>query len=100
MAFSTVFDSEEVRKAAEPYVRVLIRVPEAYLLLHRFDTTRPGLLVLDADGRRVDSLDLLPVHAGHLSAADVARWLGAAVRKAPRERFVIARLRRRSCGLH
>lgn len=84
-----MFDSEAVRTAAASYVRVLIRVPEAYLLLRRFDTTRPGLLVLDADGRRVGSLDLSPVLRGELSAKDVAAWLDTASEKAPRERFVI-----------
>ena len=44
--------------ATKPYVRILIRVPEAYLLLRPYNTTRPGLLILDADGRRIDSIAL------------------------------------------
>ncbi|MHC4550002.1 MAG: hypothetical protein ACYTEZ_14615 [Planctomycetota bacterium] len=39
-------------------MRILVRVPEAYLLLFPLDTVRPGLLVLDADGRRAASLAL------------------------------------------
>ncbi len=39
-------------------MRILVRVPEAYLLLSPYATQRPGLLILDADGRRVDSIKL------------------------------------------
>jgi hypothetical protein len=58
--------------AAKAYVRVLIRVPEAYLLLKDFKAKRPGLLVLDGDGRRVGAIAL----AG-AKPANVARALTA-----------------------
>ena len=45
-------------EAADAYVRILIRVPEAYLLLYPLSTSRPGLLVLDADARRVHHIAL------------------------------------------
>jgi hypothetical protein len=63
-------------------VRVLIRVPEAYLLLEEFSAKRPGLVVLDSDGRRVDSLSLKGA-----AAADVATWLEQAQTKGARERL-------------
>ena len=69
---------------------VLIRVPEAYLLLKEFGATRPGLLVLDSDGRRIDGLAL----AGQ-TPASVALWLGKAETKVPRER---SRIRVSSAG--
>ncbi len=76
-----------VKNAAEGYVTQLIRVPEAYLLLRRFDTTRPGLLILDAEGRRVDSIDLRPALRGELKPEAVAKRLNAAKTKTPTERF-------------
>ncbi len=76
-----------VQNAAKGYVTQLIRVPEAYLLLRRFDTTRPGLLILDADGRRVDSIDLRPALRGELEPEAVAKRLSAAKTKTPTERF-------------
>ncbi len=62
-------------------------MPEAYLLLRRFDTSRPGFLILDADGRRVDSIDLAPALRGALKPEAVAKRLNAAKTKAPTERF-------------
>ena len=56
--------------AAEPYVRILIRVPVAYHLMRQYKCTRPGLMVLDADGRRVDAIPL-----GAKKAGQVAEWL-------------------------
>ena len=56
--------------AAEPYVRILIRVPVAYHLMRQYKCTRPGLMVLDADGRRVDAIPLRAKKAGQ-----VAEWL-------------------------
>ena len=69
-------------KAAAPFERLLIRVPEAYLLLRHYETTRPGLLVLDADGRRVTSIDLSRALRDKWKPADVAKKLDEA-RKAP-----------------
>ena len=66
-------------------MRVLVRVPEAYLLLRPFDTTRPGLLVLDADARRVASVPL----TGRPIAADVADRLTKAQGARPRERVLL-----------
>jgi len=42
-----------VREAAAPYLRVLVRVPEAYWLVRDYKATRPGVLVLDGVGRKV-----------------------------------------------
>ncbi len=55
---SELLDTKEIVDAADPYVRILIKVPEAYLLLFPLATSRPGLLVLDADARRVHSIAL------------------------------------------
>ncbi len=62
-----------MREAADAYVRILIRVPEAYLLLYPLSTSRPGLLVLDADARRVHDIDL------PTDAATIAKQLRAVV---------------------
>ncbi len=62
-----------------------MRVPEAYPLLLPYEATRPGLLVLDADGRRVDALALTEA----LAPAAVAKWLREGKGAAPRERFVL-----------
>jgi len=73
-------DSKEVVAAAAPFVRIKIPVPDAYLMLREYSATRPGLLVLDADGRRVDSLALLKKNS-----AEVAAWLKATAAKKPHE---------------
>lgn len=65
-------------------MRVLVRVPEAYLLLEPFEAVRPGLLVLDADGRRVTCVPL----TGTPKAVEVARLLREAVTSPGIERFV------------
>lgn len=82
-----MFADADVRKAAEPFVRVLVRVPEAYLLLKPYDSSRPGLLVMDANGRRVDALSLSPVLTDELKPAEIAKWLSEALRTPPRERI-------------
>lgn len=64
---------------------MLVRVPEAYLLLRPFDTTRPGLLVLDADARRVASIPL----TGKPDIDAVADKLAKALKTAPRERVLL-----------
>lgn len=64
---------------------MLVRVPEAYLLLRPFDTTRPGLLVLDADARRIASIPL----TGKPNASHVADELTKALKTPPRERLLI-----------
>ena len=74
-------------KAAAPYERLMIRVPEAYLLLRHYETTRPGLLVLDADGRRVTSIDLSRALQEEWKPADLAKKLDEA-RKAPALEYV------------
>jgi hypothetical protein len=101
-SLSTLLRDEKVRDAAEPFVRVLVRVPEAYLLLKPYEATRPGLLVLDADGRRVASVSL----EDEPDAEEVAREIRQA-REAPSvERFVlrgdpdgVARLAKRLASL-
>jgi len=45
-------------RAAGAFVRLLVRVPEAYSLLEPFAASRPGLVILDGHGRRVDAIDL------------------------------------------
>ena len=69
-------------KAGGNYVRIRIRVPEAYLLLRPYETTRPGLLVLDADARRVDSIPLPGMGAPRIDSATIAKRLNAARTKA------------------
>lgn len=71
-------------EAAAPFVRVLVRVPEGYLLVTAYDTTRPALLVIDADGRRVDSIPLLGS-----KPEDIAAKLVAARTAKATERFVL-----------
>jgi len=74
--------------AAEGYVRILIRVPEAYLILRPFETTRPGLLVLDADARRVASFPLRGL-GGTPSAKEIVKALDAARTQEPTERLLL-----------
>ncbi len=59
-----------------------MRVPEAYLLLKQYETTRPGLLVLDADGRRVDSIPLPGMGSPRIAPREIARRLDVA-KKSP-----------------
>ena len=68
-------------------MRVLVRVPEAYALLAPYETTRPGLLVLDADGRRIDSIDLAPQRGAAPDADTVARRLREAAKAPVLERW-------------
>ncbi|MHC4134718.1 MAG: hypothetical protein ACYTDU_10335 [Planctomycetota bacterium] len=77
-------------KAAEPFVRIRIRVPEAYLLLFGFDAKRPGLLVLDADGRRVAGIDLPGMGGAPADPTLVADLLDAAATDPPVEMFRVA----------
>jgi len=72
--------------AARAFARVLVRVPEAYLIVSRIESTRPGLLVLDADGRRVDSVSLLD---RDLTSARLAKWLTRAATAPARERWTL-----------
>jgi len=62
-----------------------VRVPEAYLLVRQYDTMRPGLLVLDADGRRVASLALPGMGAPAVEPEALARWLAAGEKAPARE---------------
>jgi hypothetical protein len=64
--------------ASKKYMRVLVRVPEAYLLVRTLKATRPGLLILDADGRRVDSIPFPGMGAPPIDAATIAKRLVAA----------------------
>ncbi|MDH3591982.1 MAG: hypothetical protein OER88_08895 [Planctomycetota bacterium] len=64
--------------AGDAFTRVRVRVPEAYLLLRPYQTTRPGLLVLDADGRRVASIGLPGMGAPPITSAEIATRLAAA----------------------
>jgi len=74
-----------VRKESQAFRRVLIRVPEAYLLVSWLDCTRPGLLVLDSDGRRVGAMSLVGVSDPGL----VAKWLSEVREKPAVERFLL-----------
>ena len=53
-----LFQNQQFKNAAAPFVRVLVRVPDAYVLLRPLGAVRPGLVVLDADGRTVSSVSL------------------------------------------
>ncbi len=64
-------------------------MPEAYLLLGHYKTTRPGLLVLDADGRRVDSISLPGLNHPGVDASTCAKRLRTA-HKAPALEYVRA----------
>ena len=70
-------------RAAAPFVRLLVRVPEAYSLLGPFDATRPGILVIDGCGRRVDVIDLARV----LDPAEIAKRLESAATAPALERI-------------
>ena len=70
-------------RAAGPFVRLLVRVPEAYALLGPFDATRPGLLVIDGDGRRVDVIDLVTV----VDPGEIAKRLESAATAVALERI-------------
>ncbi len=70
-------------RAAAPFVRLLVRVPEAYALLGPFDATRPGLLVIDGCGRRVDVIDLAHV----ADPGEIAKRLEAAATAPALERI-------------
>ena len=70
-------------RAAGPFVRLLVRVPEAYALLGPFDATRPGLLVIDGDGRRVDVIDLVAV----VDPGEIAKRLESAATAVALERI-------------
>ena len=84
---SRLLDTQPVVAAAEGYVRIRVRVPEAYLLLSALDATRPGLLVLDDAGRRGDCIPLPGMGAPDIGPDEVAKRLRAA-RDAPAlERF-------------
>jgi len=74
-----------VTKIANRFVKIKIRVPEGYLLVRMYDTTRPALLVLDADGRRIDSIKLLGA-----KPADVAARLKVALNAPAEERFILS----------
>ena len=39
---------------AQHYVRVLVKVPEAYWLVRDYQCTRPGVLLLDSAGRKLE----------------------------------------------
>jgi hypothetical protein len=69
-------------EAAAPFERILVRVPEAYLLVSRFKTKRPGLLVLDADGRKVDAIKID-------DTGSVAARLRSSLRKQALEEYVV-----------
>ena len=68
---------------------MLIRVPEAYPIIRKYDTIRPGLLLLDADGRRIDSIDLRGAVTGKLHAPTVAKRLRLALKITAMELFWI-----------
>ena len=70
-------------------------MPEAYLLLRQYETSRPGVLILDADGRRVDSIPLPGMGAPNIEAAELAKRLQAA-KKAPAIEHMRAALKGRA----
>ena len=71
-------------------MRIRIRVPEAYLLLFGFDAKRPGLLVLDPDGRRVAGIDLPGMGGAPVDPTLIADLLDAAATDPPVEMLRVA----------
>ena len=53
-----MLNTEPVIKAADGFVRVMVKVPEGYLLLKPLDTSRPAIFVIDHNGSRVTSISL------------------------------------------
>lgn len=51
-----MWSDPEVKKQSARFERLLVRVPEAYWLVHDYGVTRPGVLILTPAGRQVDSL--------------------------------------------
>lgn len=82
-----ILDEDEVHTAAEPFVRLLIKDPEAGLFERGMDTRWPSLLVLDPDGRRVDALQFVPQVPRMVGPARVAEFLADAAEATPEERF-------------
>lgn len=81
---SSLLADRRIRSAAAEYVTIRVDVPEAYVLLEPYDTMRPSLLVVDADGRHVAGIRI----AGRRAGA-VAEALEAARETKPVERFVL-----------
>jgi len=80
--------------ATKGFVTIRVRVPEAYLLLQRYETGRPALLILDADGRRVDAIPLPGMGAADIEASELAKRLRAA-RQSPATEYLRASLKGR-----
>ena len=72
-----MLNAPQVREAANQYVRILIPVPEGDLFVQRYGVKRYGLLVLDADGRRAGTLDLVGLQNEARNADALARRLNA-----------------------
>lgn len=69
--------------AAGRFVRLLVRVPEAYWLVRAYGVKRPGVLVLDGTGRKVGAFALNPAAAAAESGAGLAAELDRCVSAAP-----------------
>ncbi len=78
--------------ATKGFVTIRVRVPEAYLLLRRYETGRPALLILGADGRRVDTIPLPGMGAPDIEASELAKRLRAA-KKSPAMDYLRASLK-------
>jgi hypothetical protein len=88
---STLLNEPGVATAAKPFVRVLVRPPETWFLVRSLGAKRPGLLVLDAGGCVVDTLDLAPALDRKMKPARVVEFLDQAARASPvhQIRFVV-----------
>jgi membrane-associated protease RseP (regulator of RpoE activity) len=55
---SPIFEDDELAFLAKQFVTCLVRVPEAYSLVSKYKTVRPGFLVLKPDGAKWGSVSL------------------------------------------
>ncbi len=74
-ALGPIWKDAAVKKAAAGYVRLLVRVPEAYWLVTDYKVTRPGVLVLDPRGRKVAAQALSAREPTASMAATLAKAL-------------------------
>ena len=73
-ALSEVWADAGVRAAAMKFERILIRVPEGYAVVRDYQATRPGVLFLEASGRK---LGMVPLTDGDTAALAKAVIEGA-----------------------
>ena len=77
-----MWSDAEVVKHAGRFERLLVRVPEAYWLVSDYGVTRPGVLVLTPEGRKVDAIPVRGTDPEN-DAVELAVTLELAVDAAP-----------------